>query len=349
MKRILFVSLFLSGFFISYLIGQVEISSDPNPTLFQFLYEQDGHVPVMKIETSVKELFRNKSVTEEYYIPGTMSLSQPEGEDLNFKAEFKVRGNTRKKVCSNAPIKLDLDSEELVALGLNKDVDKLKLVIQCENGSRNYQQLLKELLIYDLYEAIDTNGMQVKLIKLEMYENGEKKKDLNAFIVEDEETYAHRKQAKVLEKGKMNYAALNRLDYFKLCFFQYMIANCDWSIKNKHNIELVKLPGVKKITSVPYDFDYCGLVDNNYAVPPEQFDITEVTQRYFMVQTELSKDEFNEVVDFYEGKKDEFMAIIANHEYLEDKTKKSVTSFIEGFYKTMKNRGRMAKIARPKG
>ena len=326
-----------------------DAEKDMNTTLFQMLYDQTDHLPTMKIHTKVKELFKNKSITEEYYIPGTMSITVADGAPLEFDIEAKIRGNTRKKVCDNAPIKLKLNKEQLKALGINADVDKLKLVLQCENNLRNFQQLLKEKVIYDLYSAIDPdNSMQLKMIKLEMYENGEMKEMMNAYLVEEEENYAFRKNAIVLESGKINYAALPRDDYFRLAFFQYMIANCDWSIANKHNIELVKLPNVKSLVSVPYDFDYAGLVNNGYAVPPEQFPITSVTQRYFMIRTQMTKDEVDTVVDYYEGMKPQFMDIIANQEYMDDKTKKNVTSFIEGFYKYIKNRGKVLKAVKPR-
>jgi len=324
------------------------VEKDMNPTLFNHLYSNAEYVPTMKIHTAVKELFKNKSVVEEYYIPGSMTISQADGNDLEFTSKVKIRGNTRKKVCNNAPIKINLPKPELAALGLNSEVDKLKLVLQCENGNRSFQQLLKEKAIYDLYAAVDPNHMLVKLIKLEMYEDGEMKENLNAFIVEDEDQYAFRKDGRILETGKINYAALPRDEYFKLCFFQYMISNCDWSIANKHNIELVKLASQKALVSVPYDFDYAGFVNNAYAVPPEHFPITEVTQRYFMVRTEMTKEEVDTVIDFYEGKREEFYGIIDGQEYMDDKTKKSVKSFLSGFYKEMEKRNKVLKNAQPK-
>ena len=348
-SRIVSVFIFLFTFSFCHLSFAQEEEKDMNPTLFQTLYEQTDHLPTMKIHTKVKELFKNKSITQEYYIPGTMSLTVADGDPLEFDIEAKIRGNTRKKVCDNAPIKLKLNKEQLKAFNLNADIDKLKLVLQCENNPRNFQQLLKEKLIYDLYAAIDPeNSMQLKMIKLEMYEDGDMKEMLNAFLVEEEENYAFRRNAKVLESGKINYAALPRDDYFRLAFFQYMIANCDWSIANKHNIELIKLSDAKNLVSVPYDFDYAGLVNNGYAVPPEQFPITSVTQRYFMIRAQMTKEEVDTVVDFYEGMKPQFMEIIANQEYMDEKTKKNVTSFIESFYKYIKNRGKVLKAVKPK-
>ncbi|MEE9372203.1 MAG: hypothetical protein V3V00_04045 [Saprospiraceae bacterium] len=344
--NIIFSSIFILFYSISF--SQDVTKTDPNPTLFQHLFEQKDDVPTMILHTKVKELFKNKSISEEYYIPGTMTISQPDGSELSFTMEAKIRGNTRKKVCNNAPIKLDLKKKELTALNLNKEVDKIKLVLQCENHPRNFQQLLKEKLIYDLYEAIDSNSMQIKLIKLQMFEDGKMKEKLNAFIVEDEETYANRKNARIIETGKINYAALPRYEYFRLCFFQYMIANCDWSIANKHNIELVKLPDAKQLVSVPYDFDYAGLVNNSYAVPPEHFSITSVTERYFMIRTQMTKEEVDTVIDYYEGMKDTFLGIVASQEFMDDKTKKNVTSFLEGFYKSIKKRNRVLKAVKPR-
>ena len=342
----------LLAFCISFSISAQEASAeeekDMNPTLFQSLYAHSDFTPTMKIHTSVKELFKNKSVQEEYYIPGSMSLTQAEGDDIEFGMKVKIRGNTRKKVCDNAPIKLNFEEAKLKELGLNADVDKLKLVLQCENSGRSFQQLLKEKLIYDLYESIDSNYMMVKLIKLEMYEEGKLKEDLNAFIVEDEEAYAFRKNGKVLERGKINYSVLPRDEYFKLCFFQYMIANCDWSIANKHNIELVKLADNKSLVSVPYDFDYAGFINNSYAVPPEHFPITNVTERYFMIRTQMTKEEVDSVLDFYEGKKDEFYQIIEDQKFLDEKNKKSAKSFIERFYKSVEKRDRVLKAVKPR-
>lgn len=333
----------------TFAIAQEVAEKDTNPTLFDQLYAHPDHTPTMKLHTAVKELFKNKSITQEYYIPGKMSISTADGEELEFTAETKIRGNTRKKVCDNAPIKIKLDKAQLTALGINADVNKLKLVLQCENHPRNFQQLLKEKLIYDLYEIVDpANHMLVKLIKLEMYEDGEMKENLNAYLVEDEESYAYRMNARVLETGRINYGNLPRPEYFRLCFFQYMIGNCDWSIGNKHNIELVKLPDAKDLVSVPYDFDYAGLVNNSYAVPPEQLPIESVTQRYFLIQAEMNKEEVDVVIDFYESKKDDFLATIQSQPFLDDKSKKSVTSYIESFYKTLSNRGRVLKSVQPR-
>ena len=53
---------------------------------------------------------------------------------------------------------------------------------------------------------------------------------------------------------------MDRELFLKMEFFQYMIANTDWSLSNKHNLELVKVPARDKVIALPYDFDYSGFV-----------------------------------------------------------------------------------------
>ena len=78
------------------------------------------------------------------------------------------------------------------------------------------------------------------------------------FLVEDEEELEARLDAKVLDRGVIRPSTLERDPYVKMCFFQYMIANVDWSVSNKHNIEMVSVPGFDKVLALPYDFDYAG-------------------------------------------------------------------------------------------
>jgi len=72
-----------------------------------------------------------------------------------------------------------------------------------------------------------------------------------------------------------------------VALFQYMIGNLDWSMRAGppgepccHNSRLLAgVPGA--MVPVPYDFDYSGLVDAPYAIPPEQFHISSVRSRVY--------------------------------------------------------------------
>ncbi len=48
--------------------------------------------------------------------------------------------------------------------------------------------------------------------------------------------------------------------------FQYLIGNTDWSGVEMHNMELFQTPAGVYAT-IPYDFDFSGIIDARYAEP----------------------------------------------------------------------------------
>ena len=220
--------------------------------IFQYFYNKEG-VPVIKIETDTKKLYRKKMAEE--YQPAVFSFSDNEGKQIDVNVKIRARGNMRKRQCNYPPIKVNFQKEDLKSMGLKK-MDNLKMVFQCANTKSSREELFKEKMIYDLYEVIDTNVILTKLVKIEMWKDGELDVELDGFIIEDEEQFAARKNAKIIESGNIRSASLDRSHYLKMVFFQYMIANTDWSIPNKHNVEIVALPGYIRTVAIPYDFDY---------------------------------------------------------------------------------------------
>jgi hypothetical protein len=73
-----------------------------------------------------------------------------------------------------------------------------------------------------------------------------------------------------------------------MAVFEYMISNYDWSMRAApkgeeccHNGRLLAGGANGLLTPVPYDFDYSGLVDASYAVPPEGIPVSNVRQRNY--------------------------------------------------------------------
>ena len=65
-----------------------------------------------------------------------------------------------------------------------------------------------------------------------------------------------------------------------------MIGNTDWTVPVFHNNVLIisqgNLQGLGSGIAVPYDFDYSGLVDANYAVPSDQLNLPSVLDRRYL-------------------------------------------------------------------
>jgi hypothetical protein len=71
----------------------------------------------------------------------------------------------------------------------------------------------------------------------------------------------------------------------RVALFEYMIGNLDWSMRAGpqgegccHNGRLI---GKGLYLPLPYDFDYSGLVDAPYAVPPDGIPVNSVKTRYY--------------------------------------------------------------------
>ena len=83
---------------------------------------------------------------------------------------------------------------------------------------------------------------------------------------------------------------------------------------------------------MPYDFDYSGLVNTDYALPFKDLGLKSVLERRYLGICR-SQDIFtNELKEFLE-KKTEFYKVINDFPYLNPKTKQEMISYLEGFFK----------------
>ncbi len=306
---------------------------EDRPTMFDRLYQMDTN-PVLKIQTDVKNLLKKKM--KEEYQSGLLTINEGSEDAMEMDIKLRVRGNMRKRQCKLPPLKIDFDKDDLVELGLDS-IDKLKLVLQCRNTSDNVDYLIKERLIYDLYALIDTLHIQSKLIEVELWKGDKKELDLQGFIVEDEEQYGKRINAKIIESGNVRSGSLQRSHYMKMIFFQYMIANTDWAIPNKHNVEMVGHPSYQRILAVPYDFDYSGFVGTPYAVPHETMPIKSVKERHFR-GFQVTEGESLATAEFFIAREQDFYNVIENCSYCNENVKKESRQFIEPFFSLIKNK-----------
>lgn len=302
-------------------------------TLFQHFVNYEDEIPTIKITTDFKNLIKKKNSEEYQEANIEFALNQ---ETISLPIKLRARGNMRKKVCHLPPIKIDLSKGHLDSLGFKKSQDNLKLVLPCKNNSGFAERLKMEHFIYELYSVIEPNHMITKLVDFEFWSDGKLKEKLVGFLVEDEDHYAKRLKAKMVTTGKIRTGSFNRSCFLKLCFFQYMIANTDWSVNNRHNLEIVKLPEFQRVIPIAYDFDYAGLINQPYAVPHENIPIESVTERHFY-RTPVSENEAIAIANYYKEIKPDLIAKCDGAIYLKEKTRKNMKKFIENFYKELKS------------
>ena len=334
-------NLFLIALFT--LLWSVQPFAQKKQTFFSYIYSIEGK-PKITIETDVGFLIK-KSRKEEYKT-ASFTLADASGTELyNLPGRVRSRGNMRKQQCRWPPVKFDFAAGMLDSLGFKK-VDKIKFVFPCNQTWANQERLYKEFLLYDIYHLIDTNSIRTKLVDIDLVQDGEVKESFVGFIIEDEEEYAKRKDARVIESGSLRVASLDRVSFQKMAFFQYMIANTDWSIPNKHNVEIVKVPGIARVVAIPYDFDYAGVVGHAYAVPHESLPIKDVHQRYF-TKCDIKEPEFYAMVEYYKGLKDPIFAVCDEATYMKEKSLGEFKAYIDDFFDLLKYPDRLkSKVVR---
>ena len=314
--------------------AQSSESSSTGPlTLFDFFHQQQGSLPLLKLEADWAQLIQGK-LNEEYQ-PGILSFQGPDGNNIGLEVLARARGNTRKEVCLFPPLKIKADRKQLLELGFQPR-SVLKLVLPCQNGKSNSECLLKEALAYQLFAVIFPIHHRTKVVELQGLQKGKEKYAFYAFLVEEEKEFATRVNGKRIEKKRINTIDLERDAYVKMCFFQYMIANTDWSAPNGHNLEILQLPGQEKLVAIPYDFDYAGFVDTDYAIPRSSVPIEKVTQRFFLGKY-VSEEEALECAEFFLSKEEQILQVCKEFDLLRDKSSEFIQEFLADFFEKLKD------------
>jgi len=280
----------------------------------------------------IKKFHREKDKGE--YMPVHFHYRLNDTLSLEKDIRLKARGEIRRKICGLAPFWLDfrgtdLENEE------GSDIKKIKVVPHCKDSETYDEFVLKEFLCYKIYNIISPISFRVRLVRMSYVDTGRDNKVSEgwAFMIEPVEMLAQRFDAMVTEKEGLLSRNMRPVEMNTLALFQYMIGNSDYSVPHKHNVKILNQPGYGAggYTAVPYDFDYSGLVDAYYAVPNEYLDISSVKERYYLgpCRPDVDIDLAIEQLNLY---REEILQLVRDFEYLDQKNKKSVVSYLEEYF-----------------
>lgn len=256
-------------------------SQDKMPLELSELFLSD-EVLSMKLSYSNRDL--KKETNDSTFINTFLKFRTDETEWDSLDVRLRKRGNFRLRNCFYAPVKLKIKKKKAEGT-LFESHKNLKLVLPCKTEKFKNDYILKEYLAYKMYEVISPYHFKARLVNLEYEELKNKKSkthNLLGILVEDDKHVAKRIGGKVWDR-KVH--PLNQLDQESVrnAFFQFMIANTDFSNAYSHNAKLFYLEN--QIIPVPYDFDMSGLVDASYSVvslvSSKPLDIENVTDRLY--------------------------------------------------------------------
>jgi hypothetical protein len=273
-------------------------------------------------------------------IAGTLTVNGAATESL--PVELSARGITRRRkdVCTFPPLRVDFTQKPGDA-SLFKGQKRLKLVTHCQRADRYQQYVLLEYAAYRLYAALTPESFGARLAEIDYVDaDGSAIATRMGFFIEDVDDVARRNGQERLRGAKsITISQLNPAAAARFALYQYMVSNLDWSMTGSppgedccHNSRLAVLKGATTdIVPLPYDFDYAGLVDAPYAVPPDSIKLANVrVRRYrgFCAHNEQAKAYIAEL----SSRRAALLTLLDKTPEMEQGSRQKAGSYLAGFF-----------------
>jgi hypothetical protein len=264
--------------------------------------------------------------------PATVEVLGEDGQRRAIPVRLSTRGHARLiQNCGFVPLRVEFPRDGVAGTPFAGH-GTLKLVTHC-HGSKDFEQgMLREYLAYRIYNLFTPRSFRARLARARYVDSrkGEPVATRYAVFLETERDLARRLEGRIREQPKATFRHVDRGTLAPMMLFQYLIGNLDFSIYVQHNVRLVETPE-GAIHPVPYDFDYSGLVNAPYAVPPRTMGIKTVLERVYLGPC-LSMEEMTPLVGTFAAKKGDLMALVDSIEGLQPDTRREVKDYLGEFY-----------------
>ena len=275
----------------------------------------------------------------EKYIPAKIHYPGPSGDTLIKKVKLRSRGIYRKRNCEMPPIKIKFSDDDY-GVELLDDLGAVKLVNYCKFNEIDEQYLVKEYLCYKIYETLTDYSFKTYFLQINFFNTDSAEESFTnyAFLVEDADDLAKRKDSDLLTTRHLPYEELNSYYEGLFALFQFMIGNTDIYLANQHNLKILREEGNLNSPPiiVPYDFDFCGLVNAHYASPGSNQRIKTVRDRKYLGSCR-DDAELQELIQLFLEKKEDIMELISENMLLNSENQEDILDYIGEFYTIIKD------------
>jgi hypothetical protein len=296
---------------------------------------EDTSIINATITTDMVKILRKKDKTAVLF-PANFSITLPEGFTINEPIVLDVRGHFRRATCFLPPLTIDFKDKKTSVL---KPLGSLKLVSQCFTSGAGEKYLLTEYLVYRIYNLLTDLSFHVRLLNLKLVDSSGKKKTISeyAFLIENIKNVAKRNKC-AYSKEKIDPRNTDNHQMTIAAIFEYMIGNTDWGVSGNHNTRLLlaEKDTLNKPYVVPYDFDFSGFVNTDYAVPAPNLDITNVRTRLYRGFPE-PVEIVDSVVGIFKKQKENIYGLITHFDLLPSKNKNELTKYLDDFFELINN------------
>ena len=267
---------------------------------------------------------------KEIQVPGIFRTSIQD-KNISDTILIRVRGNFRLEYCYVPPIRIKFNYKDSSDLHTLKSLD---LVSACKSSVDFEQYLLKEYLVYRIYNILTEKSFRTRLMHLNIQDSSGKKKPvyIYAFLLEDIKDLAKRNGYREWGKGSVKASTIDHKQVTLVSVFEYMIGNLDWGLSPNHNVKAIASlkDSVGGLGIVPYDFDYSGFVNATYAISNDP-ELENVKQRKY-IGLSRTPSELEETLSIFRQRKTQIYDLVNHFELLSSRNRKEITDYLDEFY-----------------
>ncbi|MGQ0659655.1 hypothetical protein [Sphingosinicella sp.] len=250
----------------------------------------DQQIIQLTIRGPLRDLMRVAERSEEAR-DATLTLSGARTETHAIRLSPRGISRRRRDVCTFPPLRIEF-RERPAATSFFTGQRRLKLVTHCRAQESFSNFTLLEYAAYRLLNALTPVSLRVRLARIDYVDEGSRQPIASrlGFLIEDTDAAARRNGLTEVElRGTIPVARLDPRAAARTAVFNYMVGNLDWAMNAGpagdtccHNTKLFGAQAAgAALVPVPYDFDYSGLVNAPYAVPPAQVPVRNMRIRRY--------------------------------------------------------------------
>src|SRR5665647_139854 len=179
MKKKFFFQVYLITFLVLPVFSQNDStgtqSAIPDKSHKSFRLFEDNKLLEISLRFDMTTYLRNKP--SEDYLKAVITFHLSKTDSINENIRLRTRGVFRNQYCYFAPIELNFKKADFGYSDLNK-ISKIKLVPQCNLGSENENYVLREYLIYKLFNVFTDTSFRVRLLTINYIDTEKKRKPI---------------------------------------------------------------------------------------------------------------------------------------------------------------------------
>lgn len=268
-------------------------------------------------------------------ISALLTFNPGMADSVEKSISINTRGFFRLEHCYFPPMEISF-KKPVNAYPDSGKIKKLKLVSTCEFSSKGDEYVLREYLVYKMFNSITDSSFRVRLLKVTFIDTKRNRRPViqYGFFIEPKSILATRINSVQIKNKNLTQKYIDPRVMDIVSIFNYMVGDWDWAVQSLHNILILK--SLKYSTSslgiaVPYDFDLTGVVDPGYNMPPPESGLQSNRDRKYAGICR-SRDVYFDELRWFLGEKEKIYAVVNNFPYLDQRAKKDIITYLDSFF-----------------